>query len=567
MASTILCIEIGPYVTRVIESDYKVKNPKVQNYFSFETPDGTVGDGSVQVTPDFIAEMKKGMTEKRIHCKKAIFVVNSVRIANRDISLPLVKDNKIHDLLMANASEYFPVDLQQYQLIHHILEKNNKEKKLLLSVVAVPKDIIASYHKLASELGVEMEGLDYAGNSMAEGMKRELKTDLKVAIKIDEMASILTIINGDKIELQRNITYGISDAIECVMESSLTDEKASFADAVELMRRKTLLFRNLDDEEVEEDVVDESEENNEDLWLLRRDATESLRGLVGNIGRILDYYAGQHQNVTIEQIFLLGLGADISRLSKLLTNELNIKVKPMDFSVMTLSKRGDESFRPAEYFCCIGAVYNPMKINYAEMGTGGKGAKKEINTIANAAMVFGVCVVISVGLAGFGHMAESAQVDIKNQLITEKESLQPAQVIYDNYVAAKTQYDDLQNMYNCTRTANDGLLNFLEEMEMNMPSEIVVSGFSAGESGVTMSVAVDSKEAAADVMDKIRLFTSLSSFTPSGIVQNDNEEEDSKVNFSITAVYAPHEYEDIFSLETEEQSSTEQDSTETDSAE
>ena len=38
MATKVLSIEIGQGLTRVVEMDYKVKNPKVYNYFTFETP-------------------------------------------------------------------------------------------------------------------------------------------------------------------------------------------------------------------------------------------------------------------------------------------------------------------------------------------------------------------------------------------------------------------------------------------------------------------------------------------------------------------------------------------------
>lgn len=43
-----------------------------------------------------------------------------------------------------NASDYFPVDLSQYKLVHQIIEKIDRpeEKKLRLSVIAVPNDLI-----------------------------------------------------------------------------------------------------------------------------------------------------------------------------------------------------------------------------------------------------------------------------------------------------------------------------------------------------------------------------------------------------------------------------------------
>lgn len=40
MANRVLGIEIGENLTRVVEIDYKAKNPKIYNMFGFPTPPG-----------------------------------------------------------------------------------------------------------------------------------------------------------------------------------------------------------------------------------------------------------------------------------------------------------------------------------------------------------------------------------------------------------------------------------------------------------------------------------------------------------------------------------------------
>ena len=39
MANRVLCIEIGNRMTHVVETDFKVKEPKIYKSFSFQTPD------------------------------------------------------------------------------------------------------------------------------------------------------------------------------------------------------------------------------------------------------------------------------------------------------------------------------------------------------------------------------------------------------------------------------------------------------------------------------------------------------------------------------------------------
>ena len=71
MATKVLSIEIGQGLTRVVEMDYKVKNPKVYNYFTFETPKDVIDDGLVKRNEAFIGLFKaecekRGIIMKRI---------------------------------------------------------------------------------------------------------------------------------------------------------------------------------------------------------------------------------------------------------------------------------------------------------------------------------------------------------------------------------------------------------------------------------------------------------------------------------------------------------------------
>ena len=58
MATKVLSIEIGQGLTRVVEMDYKVKNPKVYNYFTFETPKDVIDDGMVKRSDAFTGLFK-----------------------------------------------------------------------------------------------------------------------------------------------------------------------------------------------------------------------------------------------------------------------------------------------------------------------------------------------------------------------------------------------------------------------------------------------------------------------------------------------------------------------------
>ena len=101
----ILSIEISERITKVLETDYKKESPKVYNCFAFKTPKDVVVEGKVMFQKEFRIQLLQHLAEKGIQTKKAIFVVNSAKIASRMVEIPNVKENKIQSLMVSDSSD------------------------------------------------------------------------------------------------------------------------------------------------------------------------------------------------------------------------------------------------------------------------------------------------------------------------------------------------------------------------------------------------------------------------------------------------------------------------------
>lgn len=97
---------------------------------------------------------------------------------------------------------------------------------------------------------------------------------------------------------------------------------------------------------------------------LRLNVSYALSNLISSLGRVIDYYQSRNSDTPIERIFLIGLGADFSGLSKLLTNELNVKVVPLQqFDGIHVAKSINlAEAKLAEYFNCVGCSLSPLDI-------------------------------------------------------------------------------------------------------------------------------------------------------------------------------------------------------------
>ena len=561
MANKVLGIEIGQNLTRVVEIDYKVKNPKIYNMFSFATPPDMVTDAGVEVNSIFKAMLQSKLKENHISTNKAIFVLNSARIANREIEIPFVKDNKIKDLITANAADYFPVDLSQYQLVHEVLDRYGEgdSKKIKVSVLAVPNEIIRSYRFLAENCKLTLMGLDYTGNAIKQLMLKEIPEDVKVTIKIDESVSILTIMDGEHVVLQRIINYGIGEGVEAIQDSELFGEYLSFIEAMDVARRRTLLQSRFGQDmqpvaENPEQGVPQQEQagdiDSEKLAKLKEYMTDSMQMLVGSIARVLDYYISRNSEKTIEKIYLTGMGADFSGLSRLMSNELNQKVVSLQqFEGLSLHKNINiTNVKLAEFFTCIGCALDPLPIyggdkkgrlkKGEDAGFEGAEAAEKEESLTGALILMAIFIIGAIGMAAYGIFGNLVLKADNVTLQSKIDELSYAQETADEYNIVKAEHDWIKQLDDVTVSENNNLVAFIKELEQKMPTQIQVISLTASETGLTLSIDVEKKAAVADVISELRTFKSIEVHAMSDIVEEKDEETGKiTVNFTIECNY------------------------------
>ena len=547
MATKVLSIEIGQGLTRVVEMDYKVKNPKVYNYFTFETPRDVVEDGMVKRSEAFTGLFKAECERRGIKTNQVVFSVNSSRIARRDAKIPFVKEKQIQQLLDTTATDYFPVDMTQYHLVYNIVEKNAKgdDKGYRLNLLAVPNDLTASYFDFAQSLECHLLAVDYVGNSIYQVARGSYETGVDIFLKVDETTSLITVLKEGKIDLQRNISYGINNAIETVRENKAFGENLTYAQAIEVLCGKTCIRRVLNAEA----GYQEKEDTDKDIAEARIEVTESLRQLINMIGRVVEYYVSHNQGVTIDGITLMGLGADFSGLSKLLTNELNHKVRVLqDMEINAVNKVSDEAtLRVSRYAACLGAAMAPMNL-IPEQAKGGKGVKtvKTSNPVRTGALVCALCAIVAGGLCTYSYMQVSGvEKDIAKAEAHIKELEEKGVVIvFEEYTTINNLVGKMDEVYKSSLSRNEDLVDFINELEEKMPSSLIVLNFSATHDGVTMSIQTDSKESAAKTLMQLRAFDSIEVVSSQGLTDNLDDNAERVVEFSVDCIYKAVEVEE-----------------------
>jgi type IV pilus assembly protein PilN len=542
MNNRVLSIEIGNSFTKICEIDYKVKKPKVYKVLTVETPEGVVVDGMLQPTQEYADHLVNALGTNGIRTKRVIFTISSTRVASREVQIPNVKANKIEALVKTNANDYFPVDLTQYEIGHYLAGGLTEEGKLRVMALAVPKALLNSYYQLAQMCGWEVECFDYSSNSLYQILRDEKSEKVTMMIKIDENNTIVTVLSAGKVLLQRTVAYGVQDAIETMIASGAYAVNDPMS-AVERFQKKTCLNRVLHqgDKLWEENAGrwEDEDAGNAEVTAARQKITSSLEPLIVGVSRVIDFYDSRNSDTPIERTYVTGLGGSFSGMSKLFTNCLERKVHTLsDMDDKIGMSKAIRSTRPAAYISCLGAVLAPVGlIDKSQQKAKGMTVVSGTNYtfVSVAILVLGVILSIAMAVTSltryFGTVAENVALQAR------VEELQPAQTVYNEYLSAAAQYDKYKYLYEYTENPNENLVEFINELEQILPDSFYTDSFSSDQTGISMTVNVEGKAAAARTILNIRNMESIEDVQISNITDNQDEMGGSWVMFSMTGTY------------------------------
>ena len=541
MNNRVLSIEIGNSFTKICEIDYKVKKPKVYKVLTVETPEGIVVDGMLQPTQEYADHLVNALGANSIRTKKVLFTISSTRVASREVQIPNVKANKIEALVKTNANDYFPVDLAQYEIGYYMAGGLTENGKLRVMALAVPKALLDSYYQLARMCGWEVECFDYSSNSLYQILRDEKSEKVTMVIKIDENSTIVTVLTAGKVLLQRTVAYGVQDAIETMIASGAYGVTNSIS-AVERFQKKTCLNRVLHqgDKLWEENAGrwEDEDAGNVTVMEARQKITASLEPLIVGVSRVIDFYDSRNGDNPVDRTYVTGLGGSFSGMSKLFTNCLERKVHTLSEVEKIGMSKAIRSTRPAAYISCLGAVLAPVGlIDKSTQKTKGLTVVSGTNYTFVSVAVLILGIILSGAMAAtsvsryFGNVAENAVLRARVQ------ELQPAQAIYNDYLTAAAQYDKYQYLYDYTETPNENLVEFINELEQILPDSFYTNSFSSDQTGISMSVTVEGKAAAAKTILNIRNMQSIEDVQISNITDSKDDMGISTVTFSISGTY------------------------------
>lgn len=506
----LVSIVINGEFIKICEVTKQGKNITVHKAVTIPTPEGCYKDGVISDIPTIAKAMRLVMDEHRFSSNNVAFSISSTRLATKEVLIPNVKENKIEKLVSANATEYFPVNMDEYIIQHTVLDhvEDQGQPKIKILVAAVPTDVVESYYDLARVLGLKVSFVDYAGNSTYQLMNTQIGEEVSLVIQVENDTTVVNIYANNVLQLQRIVPYGKSLLVNAVMEQYHVD----YEGAVAKLQNETLLHSRFDGDE----------------------ASESLRYLVGNINRIIDYFVSRN-HTSIQKSYLIGHCTTIRGFTTLISNEMNMPVAKIDtLKGVTADRRTyvDES-SITSYVTNIGAIVKPVNFIPKKMldQVTRKDNTKTLIVILIAA-VAASAVLIAIPLVKF--VALQANIASLNKSI---ESMKGIEEIVDDYYQAKDKFDDANAFATMTKNYDDNLGSFVGYLEKNMPSDIVVTSMNVTSGSVSISGTADSKSSVAAFIQLLEKSPYIVNVDVPNISENKDNTGSVELTFSISCVF------------------------------
>ena len=526
-------------MTRICELDYNKKNPHVYNCISFETPAGVVEDGYIRDKLALATILREQINAAEMKNDKVLFTLSSTKIASREAIIPMVKNNQISDIIKINAKDYFPVNIEEYDLTYSVLERiNTKEvKQMRLLVLAAPAMLIKPYFELAEMMNLHIVSIDYSGNSSYQLLREQVGTGVNLVVQINDQNTIINLLENENLLLQRTMPYGTASIASAVISNSVF-RVGTYIEAMRLLSKDRLINEHFDNmDEAAFTLEDISEEYNEMSMKenAKSDVTSSLGNLLSNVNRVIDYFVTKHPGKKIESFYITGEGSKIQGLEQLIKNEMGFEIKSLrQLSNVTFAKTTmDIESNQSVFLSCIGAAIAPLDFTPAEY---------TVRQVSNSSMLFPILLLI-ISLFGSAAIVVSSLMIYRNAEQDNKamqakiDSIQDIQKIYSDYQISENDLKNIEAFDSMTKSAADNLLSFIAELEQKTPKGTIVQTLSVQENAASIKAMSTSKEVMAKYVDTLNAFESIQSALVSSFVETKDENNMPTVSYTVVCVF------------------------------
>ncbi|OGR57909.1 MAG: hypothetical protein A2X36_07555 [Elusimicrobia bacterium GWA2_69_24] len=318
-SSDILGVDIGSYSIKVVRIEKQGTGLHLTHWGNIPLDKGE--SSPEEKKQQAINILKALLIQKGIQTKHAAASVSGNSVIVRYVKFPLLTKDELRATLAAEAEPFIPFDINEVHLSFHILNEivEDGQRKMESVLVAAKKDVIQSRVEVLEGAGLKPAIIDVDCFALENVFEATLdpaqNAGSTLCLNIGHTVTNLSIIENGITRVVRDVfiagntfTKAIAKTLQCDVVKAEEAKKANglMLDAAE--KEKAL------------------QEGNRDALGVSQALAGSLKDLVAELHRSVDFYLSQGPERSIGRIVLSGGSARMKNLSKFLTGELKVPV-------------------------------------------------------------------------------------------------------------------------------------------------------------------------------------------------------------------------------------------------
>ncbi len=501
----VVSIQIGAKQVHIAVLKLFGKKQRVCKALIFDTPENIVEDGYIMDSEVFAKVLRQEMKKAKIRNRKVVFTLASNKIITREVTVNAISQGKIQKMVAMGTQDYFPMDISEHAVSYFVIGQDKEAKQSRLMLYAVPDDLIQNHYDLAKKMHRKVVSVDCVGNSLYQWLKRSSFADVSLVLQMNLLNSTITLLNNKIMGIQRTVNYGIDTFVESVLESGEFENVATEEEALALLQDRPVFAGAV--------AAEEKSRCQEDLL-------DAAKMITSNVARVIEYYSTKNPGVTVQRIYITGVGATIPGVAEFLSEEVQIPVEVYNVTEGVKFKRRAKLLQQDGYklFASFGAVVDPFGLRPFSLIL----RKKLLRSVAGIAVL---CLMV-IGAFGYVIWVTHGEIQEKQRIqaelsgkiadIEEIERLESASVASENALLAAMSADAQ------TVRESELLGKVIEDLEQVLPSRSVLYSLSFNEKNLMLNFATVTKEEAAEVLLQLKALPYFETVQIAGIVETVN---------------------------------------------
>lgn len=223
-------IDIGSFSTKVVQLKYEKERGVLEtygellneNYFK-EQPDAPLIHRPDSEITTAVGEILK---EANVTTKEAVFSIPAASSFITTIQFPHVPEKELREAIPFETRRYIPIPVSEVVLDWEILDSSEDREKLNILLIAVPRETVEKFKRIAESSGLHLRSLEVETFGMARSLGAG-ELGPTIYINLGHQTTTLAMTDKNRLRVSHSFSRGSNELTRIIARSlGVTKERA-----------------------------------------------------------------------------------------------------------------------------------------------------------------------------------------------------------------------------------------------------------------------------------------------------------------------------------------------------